>query len=96
MDQLYIWSVGVGGRLGMLCSNWVTISIDMHGNGQIGGPSLRGSDEIIGICACVRACVSVCMCMEGAGECGAGRYIMLDRLRVLDSVSLMSWALPDV
>jgi len=42
--------------------------------------------------------VSVCMCMEeaGAGECGAGRYVMLDRLRVLGSVSLMSWALPDV
>ena len=26
MDQLYIWSVGVGGRLGMLRSNWVIIS----------------------------------------------------------------------
>ena len=45
----------------MLHSNWVTLSIDMHGNRQIGGPSLRGSDEIIGICACVRACVSVCV-----------------------------------
>jgi len=31
--------------------------------------------------------------MEGAGEGGAD---MLDRIRVLDSVSKMSWALPDV
>ena len=63
MDQLYIWSVGVGGRLGMLHSNWVTLSIDMHGNRQIGGLSLRGSDEIIGICVCVHACVRVLVCV---------------------------------
>ena len=30
------------------------------GRGQIGGPSLCGSDEIIGICVCV--CMRVCVC----------------------------------
>ena len=50
-------------------------------------------------CACVRACVCVLVCVcvwRRRGQENVGQADMLDRLRVLDSVSLMSWALPDV